>query len=100
MSTLDYDALHFLSGINASGRFLLVAFVLSSIYSIIALINFVNGAAERKFWSSHPWAGIQKRLFSRTRAGIYAIRHTREIVERGYEEVRQDPLLRLAMDWN
>lgn len=69
-------------------RALLLAFIVSAIYVSILLIHYLASADERKFWSSCAWAGVQNRLFPKTRAGIDAIRHTREIVEQGYNRVR------------
>jgi hypothetical protein len=86
---MDNRVVHLLADIDAKHQSLLLVLVLSAIYSVIALVHYVSNAGERRFWKSHPWAGIRKRLFPRTRAGLDAIRHTREIVERGFKEVRQ-----------
>jgi hypothetical protein len=89
MLTMDHHVVRRLANINVQHQCLLfVLLVLSAVYSVIALVNYVNNVDERRFWKSHPWAGLRKRLFPRTRAGLEAIRHTREIVERGFKEVR------------
>jgi len=84
---MDHQVVRRLAGVDVKHQLLLLLLVLSAVYSIVGLINYVNNADERKFWKSHPWAGLRKRLFPRTRAGLEAIRHTREIVERGFLEV-------------
>lgn len=66
-----------------------------AVYCVIVLINYISNSASRKFWASHPWAGVLgKHVFPKTRAGIEAIRHTREIVENCYQQVRTSKLHR------
>jgi hypothetical protein len=89
MFAVDNRVVRLLADIDVKHRLMLLVLVLSEVYSVIALVNFVSNADQRRFWKSHPWAGLRKRLFPRTRAGLDAIRHTRDIVERGFKEVRQ-----------
>ena len=88
MFAMDHHAIRYLVNVDVRFQLLLFVLALSAVYIVIALINYIKSADERRFWKSHPWAGLRKRLFPRTRAGLEAIRHTREIVERGFKEVR------------
>jgi hypothetical protein len=85
---MDHLVLRLLPDIDVRHQYLLLVLALAAVYGVIALANYASNADERNFWKSHPWAGLRKRLFPRTRAGLEAIRHTREIVERGFKEVR------------
>lgn len=72
---------------NKHRALLLASIVLATYISTIS-IQYLIHSGERKFWNSCAWAGVQNRLFPKIRAGIDAIRHTREIVEQGYKKVR------------
>jgi hypothetical protein len=87
MFTMDRHVSRHFAGADAKHQLLLLILLLASIYSVIALVKYVRNADERKFWNSHPWAGLGKLFFPRTLAGLEAIRHTRDIVERGFKEV-------------
>jgi hypothetical protein len=65
----------------------MVAVLIIGAYSFIALIQYLSEKEHRSFWNSHQWAGPQDRLFPKTRAGIDAIRHTCEVVGKGYVAV-------------
>jgi hypothetical protein len=67
---------------------LALAVVLLTAYGFVCFFRRIVSSDERKFWSSHAWAGVKHLIFPRTRAGLDAIRRTREIVEDGYEKVR------------
>lgn len=84
---MDYLVVRLLPGVDVRHQCLLVL-ALAAVYCAVAIADYASNADERRFWKSHPWAGLRKRLFPRTRAGLEAIRHTREIVERGFKEVR------------
>lgn len=65
---------------------LLIAGILLAIYAVVAsTLEYIS--VERRFWKTHPWGGLQSLILSKTRAGLYAIRHTQELIERGYHEV-------------
>ena len=91
MSTLDHDIARVLTAMhlmNTQHHVWMVAALIIGAYTFVALIQYLSGKKHRSFWNSHQWAGPQNRLFPRTRAGIDAIRHTCEVVGKGYVTVR------------
>lgn len=97
MTAFTYEASQIIGDIdlqNSKHRVLSLALVATVAYCMITAFQYISNPAEKKFWASHPWAGIDgsKRLFSKTRAGIEAIWHTREIVEKGYQQVCTAPM--------
>lgn len=80
LASVDFD--------DNKHRALLLASIFLATYVSILSIQYLTNSGEWKFWNSCGWAGVQTRLFPKTRAGIDAIRHTREIVEQGYNKVR------------
>lgn len=91
MASLAYSAKAMFSGIDledSQHRTFCLALGVFTFYCVYLVIQYISHSAQRKFWNSQPWVGVAgKLLFSRTRAGIEAIRHTREIVENGYQQV-------------
>jgi hypothetical protein len=94
MSTSDHDPSHTLTAIHLMDTHYhtwMVATLILAACTFIILIRSLCDKESRKFWNSQQWAGPQNRLFPRTRAGIDAIRHTCEVVGKGYERVRRHP---------
>ena len=90
MSTLDHDIGRFLTGIHPTSApyyTWTVGVLVLVLYTCINLFRYSGDENSRSFWNAHQWAGPQNRLFPRTRAGIDSIRHSCEIVGKGYYKV-------------
>lgn len=73
---------------DSQHRTFCLALGIFAFYCVYLSLQYINNSTQRKFWNSQPWVGVAgKLLFSKTRAGMEAIRHTREIVENGYQQV-------------
>ena len=84
---LELDSPLRVTGIDFDGnRLLLIVGGLLAIYAVATCtLDYIS--VERKFWRNQRWIGLHSLIFSKAQAGFYAIRHTRELVERGYEKV-------------
>lgn len=90
MSALDHDISWILTDMhlnNTREHTLMIAALVIATYAFINIIRYLSDKGNRRFWNSHPWAGPQTRLFPKTRAGIDSIRHSCEIVGKGYHQV-------------
>lgn len=91
MSLESYHIEFLLSAVpqaDNKSRLLVIAAVFTIAYASVCSLQYILNSGHRKFWNSHAWAGVKHYAFPRTRAGLEAIRRTREIVEEGFEKVR------------
>lgn len=101
MSTIDHDITRVLTAMHledAQHHTLLLVFAILVAGALVSAVQYVAKSGNRSFWNSHQWAGPQNRLFAKTRAGIEGIRHTREIVGKGYERVCKNLFTCTALD--
>ena len=99
MSTIDHDITQVLAAMHledAQHHTLLLVFAILVAGALVSAVQYFAKSGNRSFWNSHQWAGPQNRLFAKTRAGIDSIRHTREIVGKGYEKVYCSPDARIT----
>lgn len=90
MSTIDHDITRVLATMHfedVQHHTLLLVFAVLVAGTLVSAVQYLAQSGNRSFWNTHQWAGPQNRLFAKTRAGIDGIRHTREIVGKGYESV-------------
>ena len=86
---LDLESLLLLAQqLHSTSRVVGLAAIFATTYALVCFLQYILDWGNRKFWSSHAWAGVKHRVFPKTRAGLNAIRRTREIVEEGYGKVK------------
>jgi hypothetical protein len=60
MFTLGQHTIFRCAKVDIRHQLLLLVLVLSTLYGVKALIIHVRNSDERRFWKSHPWAGLRK----------------------------------------
>jgi hypothetical protein len=70
------------------GRVLGVAFV--AILAVTILLSKINQqfSSEYQFWKSQPWTGLRPELFPGTRAYFRSLFTVRDMLDKGYHNVR------------
>lgn len=67
----------------------LTAGVLLVAYTIFSLFIQPMFSEQAKYLQSQSWVGLKKHSFAKAKAGMDALKNTRQMVEEGYQKVRE-----------